>query len=699
MNSRWAALVAASLVAFASLVITWQFVHRADKRGMVVFSVIVQSFLRGEQMAKISDIVKRDQIITRASGVFRSVDLVLPKDVRVFMTNMTGPTNYSRIMYYYYMTYYLFPREVGTSLDHITRLTKDGFLGKTPESDQEILSNGFDVIMDITPDYAASRGLRNLSIRDPVNPDWFDSYFDLVIAFLLPLLTALAGMWLFRFLFPSLSMQMPLLEQLAYGLSLGMMTVAALTLGVKLCGFSGRGLILSVTAVGGIAEIWRNRKPYLTGIIGGYWNTVCSPVKTAFFVSGLFVFLILFRLAGLQGLTEYDAVFVWLLKAKIMHLYTGSEMVQWFSNPRLAYAHLDYPMLVPSLHAATYDSLGHVDEFVTKFWPTWMLLFLLGALASLNRAGKSWFHAPHFALLGLLLLPVTQMYVQWEGGTLPMIFFTVLGFVQCAFWLVGKDRARLGLGLTLLFGGAMAKFEGFIFLALVGSWLLLLPSARPSLKPSPRLWRMLVFCFLAALPFVCLRVQIPSSHYESGWAGYAVRNPGTTFSNWPGIFIILLARLFVNPNFANWSGEDGRLHWIGRWDGFSSLYNPSTLGLAWLCLLLTVALWFALPARRRVIVWMLAMLVGATAAFSGVFASFISIKGLSKVISSYINDEGWGRYFLPMLLAWFTTTLTMLFSDLPSSASPPGTGTTVPYPPTSVGSPVGGEVGSKTLKK
>ena len=89
-----------------------------------------------------------------------------------------------------------------------------------------------------------SKGLRNLSIRDPVNPDWFDSYFDLVIAFLLPLLTALAGMWLFRFLFPSLGMQMPLLEQLAYGLGLGMMAVAAVTLGVKLCGFSGRGLIL-----------------------------------------------------------------------------------------------------------------------------------------------------------------------------------------------------------------------------------------------------------------------------------------------------------------------------------------------------------------------------------------------------------------------------------------------------------------------
>ena len=127
-----------------------------------------------------------------------------------------------------------------------------------------------------------------------------------------------------------------------------------------------------------------------------------------------------------------------------------------------------------------------------------------------------------------MLLPVTQIYVQFEGSTLPMVFFTVLGFVQCAFWLVEKDRDRLGLGLTLLFGAAMTKFEGFIFLALVGGWMLLLPSARPSLKPSPRLWLALAFCFLAALPFLCLRIEIPALHYESGWAGYALHRPCTT---------------------------------------------------------------------------------------------------------------------------------------------------------------------------
>ena len=162
--------------------------------------------------------------------------------------------------------------------------------------------------------------------------------------------------------------------------------------------------------------------------------------------------------------------------------------------------------------------------------------------------------------------------------------------------------------------------------------------------------------------------------------------------------MILLARLFVSSDFANWSDEGGQLHWVGRWDGFSSLYNPSTLGLAWLCLLLTVALWFAIPTRRRVIVWILAMLIGALAAFSVVFASLFNVTNLVLVIG-YTKDHIAGRYLLPVLLAWFATTLTMFFADLPSFASTPGTGTAVPYPPASVGSPVGGEAGLETLKK
>jgi hypothetical protein len=454
MNSRWTALVAASLVAFASLVITWQFRHY-DGGEKDAYSSLAQSFLRGEQLANIPIIVARSREFILASGTCWYYNLVLPKNARIFMTDMTGPTNYDKIGYYFYITYYLFPREIGVSVDQPTCMTKDGFLGRTAESDQEILAHGFNVRFDISPgDQLHVKALEDLSVKFPTNPAWFDSNYDTAMAFLLPLLTALAGMWLVRFLFPTLGRQMPLLEQLACGLGLGMMAVAALTLGVKLCGFSGRGLILSVTALGSIAEIWHHHKALLAKLAGGSRETVKSPITIVILVAGSLVFLILFRLAGLQGLVDGDAM-RWMLKAKIIHLYTGNELVQWFSNPRLAHAHLDYPTLVPSLHAATYDSLGHVDEFVTKFWPTWMLLLLLAALASVNRAGNNWRHVSSFVLLGLLLLPVTQMFVQMEGSTLPMIFFTVMGFVQCAIWLVGKDRARLGLGLTLLFGGAM----------------------------------------------------------------------------------------------------------------------------------------------------------------------------------------------------------------------------------------------------
>ena len=674
MNNRWLLLVSASLVVFAGLVITWQFKHY-DGGGTGPYGPyesLAQSYLRGEQLAGISNIVDRSQVgnTNTASGTFQYADLILPTNARVFMTDMTGPANYDKIGYYFYSVYYLFPREIGVSVDQPTCMAYNGFLGRTSESDQEILAHGFDVRFDITPDAQLSaKRLKALATRVPTNPAGFNTNCDTVMAFLLPFLTALAGMWLFRFLFPALSGQMPLLEQPAYGLGLGMMAVAALTLGVKLCGFSGRGLILSVTALGSIAEILRHHKTLLAAIPDGCWKLVKSPMTMVVLVAGSLVFLILFRLAGLQGLADGDAL-RWMLKAKIMHLYFGNEMVQWFSSPRLAHAHLDYPTLVPSLHSATYDSLGHADEFVTRFWPAWMLLFLLVALASLNRGGRGRFHAPHFALLGVLLLPAAQKYVQWEGSTLPMVFFTVLGFWQCALWLIKKDRARLGLGLTLLFGAAMTKFEGFIFLALVGGWMLLLPSARPSLKPSPGLWPVLGFCFLAALPFVCLRVQIPALHYESGWAGNALHHPGSTLANWPGIFMILLARLFVNSDFASWSGEGGQLHWIGKWDGLFSLFNHSTLGLAWLCLFMTVVLWFIVPARRPVIVWTLAMLVGALAAFGGVFASFVNITSLAEVIG-YTKDDAAGRYLLPVLLAWFATMMTMFFADPSSSATTP----------------------------
>ena len=666
MNRLLTYLVNASLVLFAVLVLAWQVLHYDDTHDQ--HQSIARTYTRGKQLAAISDIWKRDRYTSVGASDCRQLDLMLPNNVRIFMTDMTGPTNYSKIGNFFWITYYLFPREIATSLDHTARETKDGFVGASSESDREILSSGFDVKMNNASGRPTFKALRKFPVAKLANPDWFDSGSDWVIAFLLPLLTALAGMWLARLLFPILAGQMPLPEQLACSLGLGMMALAALELGVKLCGFSGRWLVLTVTAVGAMAEVYRDREALWSGITHGARRWVRRPLIAALALVGLVVFLLLFRVAGLEGLLDGDAM-RWMLKAKIMHLYTGHELVEWFSNPALAHAHLDYPTLVPSLHAATFDSIGHVDDFVTKFWPVWMLLFLVAAMASASCAGKHGSLGASLAILGLLLLPATQKYVQWEGSTMPMIFFSVLGFGQCALWLMEKDRARLGLGLTLLFGAAMVKFEGALFLAIAVGWMLLAPSARPPLRPWSQLWPWPAFCLLSALPYFCLRLQIPVLNFESSHVGGVLAHPASFFStlaDWPRFFIVELARLFLNPAFADWSGDTGRLHWIGQWTGLASLYNPSTLGLAWLCLLMTIALWFSVPVRRRVIVWMLAMFLGATAALTGVFVSFVSLEGLGRAIG-YTGDETGGRYLLPVLLAWFSTLLIVGLADGPAS--------------------------------
>ncbi|HWH71814.1 MAG TPA: hypothetical protein VNT26_20800, partial [Candidatus Sulfotelmatobacter sp.] len=228
--------------------------------------------------------------------------------------------------------------------------------------------------------------------------------------------------------------------------------------------------------------------------------------------------------------------------------------------------------------------------------------------------------------------------------------------------------ARMSLGLVLLFGGAMAKFEGFIGLAAAGLWFVLLPWARPSVKASPGLWRLLGFCLAVALPFVCLRVQIPALHYESGWAGDALRHPGVVLSSAPSFFLLIVLRWFVDPGLATWTTESGHLHWAGKWEGFSSLYHHPTLGLTWLTLLLTVILWLLHPASRRQILWLLGVIGTMLVAFSLVFASFVTTSSLDRMLDYYTQEIASSRYLFPLLVAWSATVVMLLFRTTPATA-------------------------------
>ena len=104
MNNRWVSLVSLSLVAFASLVMAWQFQHYHAKQDTVYTSIVQSCHSKRNTLAKIPDHYgERVPDNSCLAEQDRYLDLVLPKDARVFMTDMTGPTNYNKIGYYFYI--------------------------------------------------------------------------------------------------------------------------------------------------------------------------------------------------------------------------------------------------------------------------------------------------------------------------------------------------------------------------------------------------------------------------------------------------------------------------------------------------------------------------------------------------------------------------------------------------------------------
>ena len=176
----------------------------------------------------------------------------------------------------------------------------------------------------------------------------------------------------------------------------------------------------------------------------------------------------------------------WALKAKILHDGAGKGIWAWFQNPALAYAHLDYPLLVPLLHALTYGALGHINDFVIKYWNQWMLLLLAWAVLGAGRfpAQRPWLGAAVASVV--VLLPMTREWALTEGGTTPMLFYTVLASVQLAIGMVERQAGRLRLGLLLLLAVVMVKFEGLLLLVIWGVVLLLDRDSRRALWPP---WR------------------------------------------------------------------------------------------------------------------------------------------------------------------------------------------------------------------
>ncbi|MGA9450584.1 MAG: hypothetical protein WBW41_04470, partial [Verrucomicrobiia bacterium] len=193
------------------------------------------------------------------------------------------------------------------------------------------------------------------------------------IAFLLPPAVALAGMRVSRLVLgPKFEERFGLGFQFALGLGVGMLVFSQAVLLAALAGINLSGVLAWGALAWGVVELGLRSSQWGVGVKriepqpGHLWLLLLLPVLYSWWVFS--------RLSTLEGTLEFDANAFWVFKSKILYLEQGGNLLHWMHQSDLAYAHWDYPMLVPCLYVLNYGAVGGVYEFVNKVWPLWMVV-------------------------------------------------------------------------------------------------------------------------------------------------------------------------------------------------------------------------------------------------------------------------------------------------------------------------------------
>lgn len=654
---EWSAALGVVLVACAAV---YQIFIAAP--GPSVPGMFSQYQQRATMLAAETDPIKRDSMCIPLSAFGRSIDAQIPPNARVYVAGMLGPEKSGNLGYFYFLTYYLFPREVSISLGQPPVYGLDGVArGRNPTNSEELAQAGYDLVLQPMPDGRwESQALKPLP-PPQAKPEPISSS-DGLIAFFLPLAVALAGTRLVRLLFKELETVLSLGERLACGLAIGIFFVTQSILGLRMAGARLEhilGVAVMLWAAVEIILLFRQRRVQRAPFnVRQLWWLLMIPAALMLWC--------LFRLAGTEGLLEFDAVAFWALKGKIFYCLAGPELWTVFKNPTLAYAHLDYPLTAPLLHTFTYGAIGHVNEFVTKFWNQWMLLLLGAAILGAGKFPdkKPWLIAS--VATAVILLPLTLEFTRAEGGTIPMVFFTVISSLQLALGMVEKNLGRIRLGLLLMMATAMVKFEGIVLLGFWGILLLLDKDSRAAFWPVRRIGLAGLLGLAGWIPYLIFRLHHPVPHPESAWLGVFGKNIGIALSIVPMTCLAFLSRRFLNNDFAAWGSPDNQhAVWQGKWVGMESLFDQATLGMGWACLLALVIAWWHGGKLRWTMV-RLALIFLAFATFIGFVWSVTHADPLNYNGALSASERiGGGRYLYPAFLSWFVAGFVLLVRAQP----------------------------------
>jgi hypothetical protein len=484
-------------------------------------------------------------------------------------------------------------------------------------------------------------------------------------AFLLPPAVAFAGMRVNHLLFgKEFEQRFGGGFKFALGLAVGMLVFTQAVLLGTLTGVNLAGWLAWLALIWGVMEAVLLLLKATKGLKqikfqpGYFWLLLLLPVIYSWWVFG--------RLSTLEGTLEFDANTFWVFKAKILYLEQGKNLLPWMHNPELAYAHWDYPMLVPCLYVLNYGAVGGVDEFVNKVWPFWMVVALCLGILSLAKFWQRPHPLPVATVMAFCFLPATMQYIRWEGGTVPMAFYTSLAALLIVHAFLSGDSSTLAVSVLVLTGCIMTKFEGAVY---AGLWFCaLFPFCwRRGWMKNILLWKAVLVAIVCMLPYILLRLAKPISHPDDAWLHVGLTSPETALRNFPQVWFLDVFGCFFSQDFFHWTATDnGGLQWSGHWIGWGGLVNQQLNVLPWLLmLLLGLSLW---KKNGRMIVFALTLvIIGTLTALALITACLPHLQGdVAQVIA---NVPTAARIYYPYFVACFLGLMPIWFISLSSPGS------------------------------
>jgi len=212
-----------------------------------------------------------------------------------------------------------------------------------------------------------------------------------------------------------------------------------------------------------------------------------------------------FRVAPLN---RYDAWAIWALKVHALYAFGWADPVV-FAVASYRFANLDYPLLLPSLEAVDFRTMGAFD---TRLLHVQFLLFLVAALLALFALLRDRVPSPVLwpSLFALALAPAVFDQLLTAYADLPLALVFGVGVGAAGRWVIANERWALALATFCFAGALLTKNEGSLFVLAVFLGLLVAAHTR---------WRALAVAAAADLLLLLpWRIYVHSHHLrERKW--------------------------------------------------------------------------------------------------------------------------------------------------------------------------------------